>query len=70
MKCDECKHRQSCEYTPNCESYEIDIEVHDEIIRGDIIAELEEEKIISGIDLNYLDYIDGINKAIEIVRGE
>jgi len=38
--------------------------------RKRIVTELEEEKIISGIDLNYLDYIDGINKAIELVRGD
>lgn len=38
--------------------------------RERIVGELEKEKNISGRDLNYLDYIDGINKAIEIVRGE
>ena len=37
--------------------------------RKRIVMDLEEEKNISGRDLNYLDYIDGINKAIGIVEG-
>lgn len=59
----------------------LDLSAHDKQIRDEIyqqgmaderkriIKELEEEKNISGRDLNYLDYIDGINKAIEIARG-
>lgn len=50
----------------------IDLEEHDKkVIQNyidNVVEELENEKNIGGLDLNYLDYTDGINKAIEIVK--